>query len=111
MLLDLATKHMMLRLNSRVVSVTFDPVTHRPSLRLRDGAVLTADLVIGADGVKSTLREIVVGGPDKPVPTGDAAYRAIIKTEEMLNDPDLKELVEYPEMTGWIGPYACLNPV
>jgi salicylate hydroxylase len=93
-----------LRLNSRVISASFDPISHQPSLRLANGTVLSADLIIGADGVKSTLREIVVGKPDRPVDTGDAAYRAIVQCQDMLKDPLLKELVECPEMTGWIGP-------
>jgi salicylate hydroxylase len=94
---------MTLLLSSRVVSLTFNR-SQQPILTLQNGTTLTADLVIGADGVKSFIREIVVGHPDKPVPTGDAAYRAIIKTEDMLKDESLRELVEYPEMTGWMGP-------
>ena len=35
---------------------------------------------------------------------GDAAYRAIIPTDVLLNDPDLCPLVETPEMVGWMGP-------
>lgn len=63
-----------------------------------------ADLIIGADGVKSLTREYVVGKPDKPTPTGDAAYRAIIPADLLLRDPDLRPLVETPEMVGWLGP-------
>jgi salicylate hydroxylase len=101
---------MQLHLNARVVSISFDPSSHQPSVKLADGAELTADVVIGADGVKSTLRELVVGHPDKPVPTGDAAYRSIIKAEDMLKDSLLKELIEFPEMMGWIGPYVPSLP-
>lgn len=75
-----------------------------PEMTLQSGETVRADLIIGADGVKSTIREVVVGGPDKPNSTGDAAYRAVISTEHMVNDPDLKPLVDEPEMTGWIGP-------
>lgn len=91
---------MTLRLNSHVVST--DPSI--PTLTLASGEVIKTDLVIGADGLKSTIREVVIGRPDKPEPTGDAAYRAIIPTSEMMKDPDLRPLVEFPEMTGWIGP-------
>lgn len=91
---------MSLSTSSRVVSA--DPRV--PAVTLESGAVIQADLIIGADGVKSTIREIVVGGPDKPVATGDAAYRAIIPTAALLQDPDLKHLVDETEMTGWIGP-------
>ncbi|KAF9490643.1 FAD/NAD(P)-binding domain-containing protein [Pleurotus eryngii] len=100
LLLELARPFMSLSTNSRVVSA--DPGV--PAVTLESGAVIHADLIIGADGVKSTIREIVVGGPDKPVATGDAAYRAIIPTAAMLQDPGLKHLVDETEMTGWIGP-------
>ena len=54
--------------------------------------------------MKSFLREVVVGGPDRPKPTGDAAYRAIIPTAEMIKDPDLKPFVDDPHMNAWMGP-------
>ncbi|KAG8980865.1 hypothetical protein FRB94_002698 [Tulasnella sp. JGI-2019a] len=91
-----------LRLNARVSSV--DPSATSPSCTLSSGEVVKCDMIVGADGVKSTLREIIVGKTDKPVPTGDAAYRAIISTDKMINDPDLKELVDSPRMVGWMGP-------
>lgn len=75
-----------------------------PSVTLQTGEVIYADLVIGADGVKSIVREAVLGGPSKPVPTGDAAYRAVIPTNSMLSDPDLKVLVDTPEFQTWMGP-------
>lgn len=99
---DLAEPHprVTIRTNSRVVAV--DP--SKPSLTLESGEVVHADLIVGADGVKSLTREFVVGGPDKPTPTGDAAFRAIIPTDIMIKDPDLRPLVETAEMVGWMGP-------
>ena len=53
----------------------------------------------------------------KAVPTGDAAYRAIVPTSKLLEDPDLKRFVEYSEMTGWMGPdrhvmaYCIVSPL
>lgn len=44
-------------------------------LRFEDGSSSTADLVIGADGVHSRVREIMVG-QQAPVATGRVAYRA-----------------------------------
>jgi salicylate hydroxylase len=38
------------------------------------------------------------------VPTGHAAYRAVISTKGMISDPILKPLVDRGEMTGWMGP-------
>ncbi|KAF8500000.1 FAD/NAD-P-binding domain-containing protein [Hysterangium stoloniferum] len=48
----------------------------RPFVTLASGEVVEADLVIAADGVKSMIRE----------------------------DPDLRSLVETPEMTAWMAP-------
>lgn len=102
MVYELAGPHprITIRTNCRVVAM--DPSI--PTLTLESGEVVSADVVIGADGVKSLTREYVVGGPDKPTPTGDAAYRAIIPTDLLLKDPDLRPLVETPEMVGWMGP-------
>ncbi|TFY76881.1 hypothetical protein EWM64_g7132 [Hericium alpestre] len=100
MLYDLATPYMTVRLNARVMSI--DPSI--PTLTLQSGEVVSADMIIAADGVKSMIREVVVGGPDKPIPTGDAAYRAIIPTAELLKDPELAGFVENPEMNAWMGP-------
>ncbi|KAI6115943.1 hypothetical protein F5141DRAFT_636270 [Pisolithus sp. B1] len=100
MLYDLAEPHVNIRTNCRVVSMN----PSIPTLMLRSGEVVHADLVIGADGLKSTTRQFVVGKPDEPRATGDAAYRAVLPTEMLLADPDLRSLVETPEMTTWLGP-------
>ncbi|CAE6436076.1 unnamed protein product [Rhizoctonia solani] len=89
-----------IRLASTVKSI--DP--SMPSLTLSNGETIRCDLIVGADGVKSAIREVVVGGPDRPRPTGDAAYRAIIPAEQMRGDPELEALLENPEMTAWMGP-------
>ncbi|KAG2119399.1 hypothetical protein DEU56DRAFT_918564 [Suillus clintonianus] len=100
MLHDATEPHCNIRVNSRVVSV--DP--SKPSVTLASGEVVSADLIIGADGVKSITREYVVGGPDKPRSTGDAAYRALIPTEKLLEDDELRPLVERRESNIWMGP-------
>lgn len=102
MLMDLAKPVSQLRLNSTVVSV--NPSSPRPSITLSSGEILSADLIIGADGVKSMVREVVLGEPTAATATGDAAYRAIIPTDKMLADPELRHFIENPEMTGWMGP-------
>ncbi|OJT05234.1 3-hydroxybenzoate 6-hydroxylase 1 [Trametes pubescens] len=99
-LYDLAAPFMTLRLKATVVGV--DPNT--PSVTLASGEVVRGDLIIGADGVKSLIQGVVLGHTNPAEPTGDAAYRAIIPSHLLLNDPDLKGFVDIPEMTGWMGP-------
>jgi len=92
-------------LGATVRGVQPDPaVAGGPSVTLTCGEVLYADLIVGADGVKSTLQKAVTGLDDRPTPTGDAAYRAVISTDLMLEDPELRPFVETPEMTAWMAP-------
>ena len=102
MIYELAQPHPLVTIRTGCRVVALEPSI--PALTLASGEVVHADLVIGADGIKSVTREYVVGGPDKPTPTGDAAYRAIVPTDLLLRDPDLRPLVETPEMVGWMGP-------
>ena len=100
LLFDLAAPFMTLRLQSTVVSV--DP--EAPSLTLASGEVVHGDLILGADGVKSLIQQVVLGHTNPAEPTGDAVYRAIVPADVLLEDPELRELIEVPDMTGWMGP-------
>ncbi|KAF8883272.1 hypothetical protein BD779DRAFT_881570 [Infundibulicybe gibba] len=100
LLLDLAVPHITLLLNSKVTSV--DP--SGPTVFLKTGGTVKADLVIGADGVRSRVRGAVLGVRDKAKLTGDAAYRTVLSTAEMVKDPALRSLVDNPGTTVWMGP-------
>ncbi|KDQ50681.1 hypothetical protein JAAARDRAFT_41875 [Jaapia argillacea MUCL 33604] len=105
LLFDLAAPNMELRLNSTVVSVSpSSPSNPQPSVTLASGEVIKGDMIVGCDGVKSCIREVVLGKKVVADPTGDAAYRAIIPTDLMLQDPELRPFVETPEMTAWMAP-------
>jgi len=54
------------------------------TLAFADGSKAKADIVIGADGVNSKIREILLG-PEDPTYTGFVAYRAIFPTR-LLGD-------------------------
>ncbi|KAI5118405.1 hypothetical protein M0805_002857 [Coniferiporia weirii] len=98
-----ASPRITLRLSATVQTVQPTP-NPQVSVTLTTGEVISGDLIVGADGVKSLVRGVVVGHADSPEPTGDAAYRAIISTDVMLKDPELKPFVDTPEMTAWMGP-------
>jgi salicylate hydroxylase/6-hydroxynicotinate 3-monooxygenase len=52
------------------------------SLHFADGTTARADAVIGADGVHSLVRDIIVG-PDEPIHKGRIAYRAVFPSALM----------------------------
>jgi 6-hydroxynicotinate 3-monooxygenase len=53
-------------------------------LTFADGAVSHADIVIGADGVNSRIRETLLG-PEPPKYTGYVAHRAVFPTSRIKN--------------------------
>lgn len=89
---------------SRVVDCVVDPVAGHATIELASGSKHSADLVVGADGIRSKMREILIGHPAPPTPTGDLAYRLLLNTKELLHDADLRDLVEKEQVTYWMGP-------
>lgn len=97
----LALDNVELRENSTVTGVEFSPA----SVTLADGTVVHGDIVIGADGIKSTIRGHLLNDYSmKAIPTGDAAYRILLPRSVMEKDPELKELIDEPQATRWLGP-------
>jgi 2-polyprenyl-6-methoxyphenol hydroxylase-like FAD-dependent oxidoreductase len=80
--------------NRRLVGL--DQAAGSVALTFADGSKATADAVIGADGVHSVVRDIVVG-PDAPVHKGCIAYRAVFPTE-LMSGLDIG-----PSRTKWWG--------
>ncbi|KAJ7084808.1 hypothetical protein B0H15DRAFT_783585 [Mycena belliarum] len=80
----------------------------KPCVVLSSGAELTADLVIGADGIKSVTRRAIISEEQDARVDSAAAYRVVLPSGLLLNDPDLESLVSNPEVTQWIGPGASL---
>ncbi|KAK1037342.1 hypothetical protein LTR33_016233, partial [Friedmanniomyces endolithicus] len=74
-------------------------------IELETGEKVTADVVIGADGVRSKARELVLGYVDKPKSSGYAVYRAWYSNTEMMADPETRQFCENGDtFNGWIGP-------
>jgi 2-polyprenyl-6-methoxyphenol hydroxylase-like FAD-dependent oxidoreductase len=67
------------------------------TLSFADGSKAQADAVIGADGVHSLVRKLIVG-PDAPIHRGRIAYRAVFDSS-LMNGGDIG-----PSRTKWWGP-------
>jgi salicylate hydroxylase len=76
----------------------------KPAVLVEGQPEFRADVVIGADGLNSVCREALLGHPDPPRPTGDLAYRILVKVEDMKKHPELADLVENPAINFWMGP-------
>ena len=63
---------------------------------LVDGTEVTGDVLIGADGIHSPIRETMLG-PQAPVFTGNVAWRAVVPIEK------LGDLPPRPTACAWMG--------
>ena len=66
--------HEAIHLNKKLIGLDQRP--GQVTLTFADGTRAQADAVIGADGVHSLVREIIIG-PDAPIHKGRIAYRAV----------------------------------
>lgn len=66
------------------------------TLRFADGTTAEVDLVIGADGLRSRVRDILLG-PEPPRYIGKVAQRAILPAERLRGEP-------IADCTKWWGP-------
>jgi salicylate hydroxylase len=64
---------------------------------LQDGRELTADVVVGADGIHSVVRTAILGEELTANPTGLSAYRCLVPKERLADIPEALEIVESPD--------------
>ncbi|KAK5130890.1 hypothetical protein LTR08_001553 [Meristemomyces frigidus] len=74
-----------------------------PGVVFADGSVELADLVVGADGVKSRARELVLGFKDHPRSSGYSCFRAYFPGALVRADPRCADLVSEDCVNIWIG--------
>lgn len=64
--------------------------------------------VLKIPGLHSMAREIVMGKPGPPVPTGQMVYRVTLPAKKLKGIPELEELISVPRNNHWIGPYGTI---
>jgi len=82
------------RLGLRCVAVRERP--DDVELRFDDGSTVHADVVVGADGIRSVVRAHLVA--DRPRFSGQTVYRGLVPADR------LPELVRHPTVVIWLGP-------
>ena len=94
-----------IRPGHRVTDVSLEA----PSVATSGGGRIAADLIVGADGLHSTLRAHVLGRDAAPAcATGDAAYRITVPAPRLraAGDERLRALLNDDACNIWIGPGA-----
>jgi len=91
---ELENRSVDLRRNAK--AVRYESLPNSITVQLEDSNVIHADLLIGADGIHSTLREQMFG-PDEPRFTGNVAWRAVVPTAR------LADLAPPPTACVWTG--------
>jgi salicylate hydroxylase len=104
-----------LHLGHKVTAVTNSG--ERVELQFANGARASADIVIGADGIRSVVRQILLG-PENPQFTGCIAYRGLVPTDrvppgELHHESQLwlgpgRHFVNYPVHSGKLINFVCL---
>ncbi|KAH9909374.1 hypothetical protein F4778DRAFT_768240 [Xylariomycetidae sp. FL2044] len=85
---------------SKVVNV--DPESG--VLSLEDGTTVSADVIIGADGIYSRTRTIVHGQESRLFSSGKAAFRFLLQRKPILDDPVTAPLVKQENaLSMWFG--------
>ena len=77
-------------------------VGHGATITFDDGSTTTADVVVGADGVHSVVREHVCGPGSGPVYSGTSAFRGLVRRSDLPSLPD-PLAIQF-----WAGPHAHL---
>lgn len=90
--------------------IKVDSYEPRPKITLqpRDGEAyqIECDVLLASDGIKSVTRTQMLGTlgvSSQEEDTGQAAYRIMLKREDMENDPELKALIDCDTVIRWIG--------
>ena len=91
-----------IRCNARVTDYSCDELHNIARVTLHDGSSVQGDLVVGADGINSIMREVMYKKKDPPLPTGDIAYRFLIEADKTCDDPELSTLLHQRNL--WLGP-------
>ncbi|MBO8191787.1 FAD-dependent monooxygenase [Streptomyces oryzae] len=91
-----------LRTGSRVTALE-DGDSRRPVAVTDDGRHYEADVLIGADGIRSRVRDLM-GLPDTLEFSGEMAFRALIPGDLIAADPATRFLMDRFQSTIWYGP-------
>lgn len=89
-----------IRLGSEVEEIDFNT----PSLRLSNGKLHQADLILGADGERSRCRGSLLGRADPPYSPGDVVYRISVPMKDITESHRGWYMKTISSVNFWAGP-------
>lgn len=80
----------------------------KPAVHLANGERIEGDVILGADGERSFCRDVLLGRPDPPEPTGDVVFRIVVSRSDITADENhpSREIVQPGSLNVWVGPDA-----
>lgn len=100
-LLEACKRHPLVELVTSRRATGYEKINGRVEVQVGDGETLSADALVGADGLNSCVRQQMIGdGP--PRVSGHVAYRALMPYDKMPED------LRWNAATLWAGPKTHL---
>src|SRR5258706_14022160 len=102
-LLEACRKRDEIALHTSKDLVSFEDRAESVVAKFADGSEYEGSALIGADGLRSRVREIVIGA-GAPKPPGHVTYRGVIPLDQV------KDRSHFDDMVIWIGPNRHFGP-
>lgn len=78
-----------------------------PVVRFRDGSRRSGDLIVGADGIHSVVRDSVTRDPGRRF-SGELVWRTLVPADAITSRAVLERTIRRPVSTLWMGPGQSL---
>ncbi len=84
-LLDACEAHPSIELRTSCAISSYSQTDIKASVSLSDGELVSGDVILGADGIRSTVRQQLIGDGE-PMVSGHTIYRAVVPMDEVPED-------------------------